>query len=249
MSAVEQAAPEWLKQPLPDGFETSDDWIRIVDFFVLHSPCLYQSNRRHSINDRWGHIPWRSDRTLKWPLNEVVTGNKADFLFSTSLSGIGDAFEKHHLLVDFPYAVSGRQVAVFTKAPHKGNSGLYMSFFYHLRNAIAHARFAVSSAPNAKLEFAFEDGARNKGSFNASARGVIRIESLIAVIDLIEAGQEAMPDVEKEILEAIESGLTTKKKIREELDLTDADWRTYSRVLNDEGKIHCDKQHHWSLVV
>lgn len=247
MPTVGQQIPDWLQQPLPDGFEMSNEWLRIVDFFVLHSPCLYQSNRRHSINDKWGHVPWASDRTLKWPLNQAVAGTKSDFLFKASSQEMDEALRKHHLLDNFPRAASGSQVAVFTKAPNRGNSGIYMSFFYHLRNALAHGRFGVLVAPHGEMEFAFEDGANSKGAFKVKARGIIRVDSLTAIIDLIENGPEAKPDIEKEILAAIESGLTTKKEIRTELELSDSDWRVYSKVLKAEGKITYDEHHHWSV--
>lgn len=47
-------------------------------------------------------------------------------------------------------------------------------------------------------------------------------------------------------LAAISDGINTKRKIKDELGITDKDWFTYSQVLKKEGKIEYSQQK-WSI--
>lgn len=42
------------------------------------------------------------------------------------------------------------------------------------------------------------------------------------------------------------SYINTKRKIKDELGITDKDWFTYNQVLKKEGKIECSR-HKWSI--
>lgn len=79
-----------------------------------------------------------------------------------------------------------------------------------------------------------------------TARGVIRLNSLVSAINTIQKGPGKTVDIEEKILAAISDGINTKRKLKNELGITDEDWRTYSLVLKKEGKIECNKQK-WSI--
>ncbi len=85
-----------------------------------------------------------------------------------------------------------RQLAVFVRIRGDGNDSAWMSFFYHLRNAIAHGRFTVAVNSKGRQIFIFEDvkPTVKEGSQVVSARGVIEIDSLIRIIDIIKRGPE-----------------------------------------------------------
>ena len=123
-----------------------------------------------------------------------------------------------------------------------------MSLFYHIRNALAHGRFAFKTDTLERFVFIFEDGTVTSDGkeFDLTARGVIRLNSLVLAIKTIQKGPGKTVDIEEKILSAISDGINTKRKIKNELGITDEDWRTYSLVLKKEGKIECNKQK-WSI--
>lgn len=96
--------------------------------------------------------------------------------------------------------------------------------------------------------FIIEDGsvASDGGKFDLTARGVIRFNAPVSVIDTIQKGPGKTADIEEKILAAISEGVNTKRKIKDELDITDKDWLTYSQVLKKEGKIEYSRQI-WSI--
>lgn len=136
----------------------------------------------------------------------------------------------------------------FVKVNSKGNTSKYMSLFYHIRNALAHGRFAFKTDTLERFVFIFEDGTvtSDDKKFDLTARGVIRLNSLVLAINTIQKGLGKTVDIEEKILAAISDGVNTKRKIKDELCITDKDWLTYSQVLKKEGIIEFS-QHKWSI--
>ena len=63
-----------------------------------------------------------------------------------------------------------------------------------------------------------------------------RLNSLVLAIDTIQKGPGKTVDIEEIILAAISEGINTKRKIKDELGITDEDWSTYSQVLKKKEK-------------
>ncbi len=245
MNAVTTAIrPRWINGAIPEEVSSSEEWGMVLDFFLIRSPCDYQSFRKRSINSIWGDSPWMIERHLKRQLNLAITGSKqCPVIKVESRSKLPEPLSTHDLLDDF-YRRPDRQIAVVVKAPNQGNSNVYMSFFYHMRNALAHGRFGLLKNETDEYTFAFEDGKQtgNHTSFSLSARGLISLRSLVRIRNVIVEGPDQIPDIETQIIDAIKNGCDTKKDIRKQLGLSDPDWRTYSGVLKKEGKIGVSKQ-------
>lgn len=242
--------PEWLSWPIPDDPAFRKQWNLIIDFFLIHSPCRYQSNRRNDLTVNWGNQLWKVPRYLKRRLNQAVFGrDECRFYASKSKDAMENSVDEYSLDEHF-YQNLERQLAVCVKQTSNGNSSVYMSFFYHLRNALAHARFGIGHDKQGRYVFVFEDiSSCNKPENRiVSARGIVRIDSLIHIIEILNNGPDALPNIEQLILGLIEEGINTKKKICDELNLTESDWRTYINVLKVEGKVRPDKKK-WKLAV
>lgn len=241
--------PEWLDDSLPVGLATDAAWTAVIDFFLVHSPCNFQSNRKTDLQAIWKPGLWASERYLKRYLNVAIWGSNFCDLHKVKKADMGEAAVEFNLLDGFCSDLD-RQVAIFTEAPNKGNSSVYMSFFYHVRNALAHARFAVVKNDGGRRLLLFEDGIARRGndSFELSARGRISLESLSRAVQLLVRGPDEFPDIGQLIIDAISAGFDTKKKIKEELELSEEDWRVYSQVLREEGRIVHSKNH-WSVTM
>lgn len=241
---------KWLDSPLPDMVIAQRGWRLIIQFFILESPCFGLSYRRNKYIKQWEPAPWVGNHSLKVALNQTLFGskNKDNLITVDSKAKLPSAIEKCGLGDDWDQSLDN-QGAAFVRYTSKGNTSKYMSFFYHLRNALAHGRFGLQKDTRGHWVLLFEDGApKNKTQeFELTARGIILLSSLVKAVDMIKKGPAAKPDFEEKILDAIRAGINTKKKIREELDISDKDWRTYSQVLRKEGKISC-KQQIWVCV-
>ena len=248
--ATTRIAQSWIEESYPPELEKTG-WLSIIDFFLLHSPCRYQSNQRYPLEKKWGTSPWLIPRFLKNPLNLAVFGSKdCNFIKVKRKKDLNDKLAALGLAYNFPSQIK-TSVAAFTESTGNGNSSVYMSLFYHLRNALAHARFGFTKNNAGNLVLLFEDGTADykTGDFELSARGAIEIRALQSIITIIENGPDCLPDIENQILAAIENGITTKKRIKDELGIGSDDWNTYSQVLRKEGKISYDqRKKHWSLV-
>lgn len=239
----------WLNEPLPPQILEDSSWMRIVHFFLIESPCPGQSNRKNNDIDKWAPAPWVGTRSLKTSLNQAIFSRRdVDVMLSVGSKKELEGACKKLNLDELFYENVDDQRMVFVKVNSKGNTSKNMSLFYHIRNALAHGRFAFKTDSLERFVFIFEDGtvASDCKKFNLTARGVIRLNSLILAIDTIQKGPGKTVDIEEKILAAISEGVNTRRKIKGELGITDKDWCIYSQVLKKEGKIECSQQK-WSI--
>ena len=248
MSVTKRKRP-WIEENIPQEIAESREWHNILSFFLIHSPCKPQSNKRHAIEDIWGAKPWLSARYLKRQLNLAITGiDQCPLKKAKNSHELDSELSSANIDGQDFYLKPDRQIAVFTEISGNGNSSVYMSFFYHLRNSLAHARFGFTHNSKGEYVLIFEDG-RSKGQdgFEVKARGLIKLESLSNIIETIEAGPSRLPDIESLILGAIENGINTKKKIIQETEIPKEDWAIYSQILRKEKKIISNNKK-WFLV-
>ena len=224
----------WLNEPLPPQILEDSSWMRIVHFFLIESPCPGQSNRKNNDIDKWAPAPWVGTRSLKTSLNQAIFSRRdVDVMLSVGSKKELEGACKKLNLDELFYENVDDQRMVFVKVNSKGNTSKYMSLFYHIRNALAHGRFAFKTDSLERFVFIFEDGtvASDCKKFNLTARGVIRLNSLILAIDTIQKGPGKTVDIEEKILAAISEGVNTRRKIKGELGITGKDWCIYSQVL------------------
>lgn len=239
----------WLNEPLPQQVLEDSNWMRIVHFFLIESPCPGQSNRKNNEIDKWAPAPWVGIRSLKTSLNQAIFSRRdVDVMLAVRSKKELEGICKKLNLDEYFYENVDDQRMAFVKVNSKGNTSKYMSLFYHIRNALAHGRFAFKTDTLERFVFIFEDGTVTSDGkiFDLTARGVIRLNSLVLAINTIQKGPGKTVDIEEKILAAISDGINTKRKIKDELGITDKDWFTYSQVLKKEGKIEYSQQK-WSI--
>lgn len=229
----------WLNEPLPQQVLEDSNWMRIVHFFLIESPCPGQSNRKNNEIDKWAPAPWVGIRSLKTSLNQAIFSRRdVDVMLAVRSKKELEGTCKKLNLDEYFYENVDDQRMAFVKVNSKGNTSKYMSLFYHIRNALAHGRFAFITDTLEHFVFIFEDGTVTSDGkeFDLTARGVIRLNSLVLAINTIQKGPGKTVDIEEKILSAISDGINTKRKIKNELGITDEDWRTYSLVLKKRRK-------------
>ena len=121
-----------------------------------------------------------------------------------------------------------------------------MSFFYHLRNSLAHGRFAILNRTDGKQVFLFEDGQFGKSQevFSLNARGIIELDSLLLIIDTVLHNPPEKIDVEQLIFDTIKGGPKTKQEIIHHLQIDNSCWKKASAKLKKKELIYY-RNHAW----
>ena len=194
MSILISDTSAWIKK-IPSEQLQDADFVRIVNFFVFHSPCKGLSAMGVSLAEYGWSNPWKSPFYLNKQLRQAATNY--ELLFSAqnrtskkNQSAVENkeakkdmmemALEKSGLKDHFPHSFE-KEVICFRN--NKNNQ--FISAFYHIRNALAHGRFCIQNV-NGEDFFAFEDVGKNK----VSARMILRKSTLLQWIELIEGGEK-----------------------------------------------------------
>lgn len=175
--------PDWLNWLAPEEFN-DNDLFRIVIFFVFHSPCPKTSAMGKSLKEYGWNTPWQKPYWLNKQLKQASTN--VNLLFSSnSYDNLEIALTKASLLNDFPSALEKERICIYD-----GQHNQFMSVFYHIRNSLAHGRMNMIHK-NGECVFVFEDVVSNSKSEQAklSARMILKKQTLLSWIDIIEAGE------------------------------------------------------------
>ena len=155
MSILISDTSAWIKK-IPSEQLQDADFVRIVNFFVFHSPCKGLSAMGVSLAEYGWSNPWKSPFYLNKQLRQAATNY--ELLFSAqnrttkkNQSAVENkeakkdmmemALEKSGLKDHFPHSFE-KEVICFRN--NKNNQ--FISAFYHIRNALAHGRFCIVSS-------------------------------------------------------------------------------------------------------
>lgn len=173
---VDEIPPWMIDTPIE---EYDEDFIKIIDFFQFHAPVPGQSARCKTLTEYGWTNPWKKPYWLNKQLRQM--SSNYDLLFTAkSLGYMEENLEK----ADFPSDLGRERICV---ADNKKNQ--FMSVFYHIRDAFAHGRFYITDYEEHKI-FVMEDVSPGSGQKTVSARMIIRKDTLLAWIDLIENGEK-----------------------------------------------------------
>lgn len=172
---------QWLHTIAGKDFY-DDSFYRIIDFFVLHSPCKVSSYSPRTLEYLGWVNPWQSSR-FRNAYDEILGVEEATSFFHHEA--------KKHMLEMWNaigrenfFEVDGNEFAVII---HAGEGNPRMDILHHIRNSFAHGRFAVVRDHNEYFIF-MEDVttiSRLPGLY-VTARMCFKKSSLISLIDFFE---------------------------------------------------------------
>lgn len=175
------AIPTWMIDTSVEEYDK--DFIKIIDFFQFHSPVPGQSARCKTLAEYGWIDPWKKPYWLNKQLRQM--SSNYDLLFTAKSGGeMEENLERADLIDAFPNDLGRERICV---ADNKNNQ--FMSVFYHIRDAFAHGRFYITEFENHKT-FVMEDVTPGLGKKPVSARMIIRKDTLLAWISLIENGEK-----------------------------------------------------------
>ncbi|MGN0562398.1 MAG: hypothetical protein ACI4K6_06285 [Candidatus Fimenecus sp.] len=179
---VTQQNADWLEWIADEKFNDAD-LFRIVKFFVFHSPCPNLSARGKSLHEYGWNNPWKNPYWLNKQLCQVSSSQKLVFS-SKTVKDIDSVLAEADLLHNFPHNFERERICIYDN-----KSNQFMSIFYHIRNALAHGRLNMKDIHGSCI-FVFEDVKKRGNELFVTARMIIKKETLLKWIDIIEQGEK-----------------------------------------------------------
>lgn len=177
--------PKWISNA-KDNLEEKlkdDDFRRILDFFVIFTPCKELSARAKPLKEKYG---WKSKRELKRLTtalrNSLPKGNI--FKFSNKWIKMKAVLAEADLIDNFPSNIKDERCGFYQKSKQNQANCI----FYHLRNCLAHGRFCIREK-DGDWTFIFEDVEKNS---KVSARMILKKSTLLRWIEIIEGGEASL---------------------------------------------------------
>jgi len=197
--------PPWLKRAR-DKKCFDEDYNRIIDFYLIHSPCEGISYLPNTLESLGWKKPWNSSRFRA--LFDDIAGFEKDknWWYDYSIKEFQIAWDESKF-TDF-ISVK-KEFAVISK--YKGNNPR-MDLLHHIRNSLAHGRFVFKKI-GGEYYIYFEDVCKRKKSNKivVSARMCLKKSTLIAWIDLFEHKSQKAEKLWKDLKEK-EKAKSTKKE-------------------------------------
>ncbi|MBE7081239.1 MAG: hypothetical protein E7372_01615 [Clostridiales bacterium] len=174
--------PLWLGKLNIEAFEDKQ-FLRIITFFVFHSPVDNLSARQICLSEYGWNTPWRKPYYLNKQLKQAASNY--ELLFSSAtFKKMDEALTKADLISSFPSNIAKERICIYDC---KNNQ--FMSVFFHIRNAFAHGRFDFRTL-NDEEYYILEDVQKDKGDLKVSARMILKKRTLLNWIDIFERGEK-----------------------------------------------------------
>lgn len=267
-------APNWVGDKL--GMHFSDNFQRIVEFYVFSTPCTLVSSSVTGMNNSrrtWGDKPWNNTKLKHYLLRAAELKEGDNYIKAT-----GDKKRKSDNAIITPsnmqerikscglnghfHAKRDKNRIVFIA---NGKSAEFSDVFYYIRCALAHGRFHIYEGddPIYVLEAAEKHKVEKEIRALVKARMVLKESTLLEWARIIDAGvtglealkHEEEKDVREQIIELIRSHpCVSKDNICDRLNATYStvlykkDIKAIIDALKNEGIIeYSPKQHYWIL--
>ncbi len=174
--------PGWAAKENRIQVEDIDDELtRIFIFYVLESPCCEVSCKGIELKKYgWDKRLWK-DNKLKDRLFSVaglVRGTS--FVVAKKCNDMKRCCEQVNLKSDFNRLRYKERVVIY-----KGNDNEFISICRHIRNSLAHGRFAIYKDNHHGDIFVMEDGVKKDGKIEVRARMILKKSTLITWINIL----------------------------------------------------------------
>lgn len=196
---IVSANADWLNTYIGKGFY-DNDFYRIIEFYVLHSPCKVSSYTPISFEKLGWKNPWNSSR-FRHEFDIVPNFRKDEnYRYHESINHFKGMWEDANWGEFFNIEKS--EFAVFI---HAGESNPRMDLLHHIRNSFAHGRFSVKK-DSGEYYIYLEDvtTVRSVTGLVVNSRICLKKSTLISWLDTFEKKSEAGRRLESIYLESVD---------------------------------------------
>ena len=175
---IVNAMDDWLQRPIEEAF-ADNDFMKIILFYVLHSPCKKGSYSRIDLENYGWKNPWYYD-DFKSQANKVGGFTDANWHYKEAQKDFKEYWESLDYQNNF-YDLERDEFVVFS---HVGESNPFMDLLHHIRNSFAHGRFTAKKIKRQKDYYIYmEDVSPENGFYKVNARMILKKSTLLALID------------------------------------------------------------------
>ena len=176
---------------LEDQYELSEyEYNKLYKFFVTYSMCENQSDKKRTLAD-YGWASTVKYSEIKKELKEKINFNIENFVFRDE-GGLKDVCTENNLIINKVALDSERGVIGKTAGQNK-----LLKLFHRIRNVFSHGRFVMRLSGKDRYVI-MED----KDSHNVTARIVIKLDTLIGIIDTIDINHLTGERIDTDVLVA-----------------------------------------------
>ena len=186
VSTHDEIPPKWIRNA-KDNLEEKlkdDDFRKILDFFVIFTPCKGASARAKPLKEKYR---WEDTYGLKKSMR-LAPSKQSIFLFAESGKEMKAILVEADLVDNFPSNLEYERGCFY-----QGSKKQLDSVFSHIRNCFAHGRFSIKEK-DGDWTFIFEDVGNGRGvpKGTPSARMILKKSTLLRWIEIIEGGEESL---------------------------------------------------------
>ena len=174
---IVDACAKWLQRKIPDAF-CDKELMRIILFYVLHSPGQKGSYSRVNLEQYGWKNPWHKDKFKKL-IDSKAHFSEETYQFVEAQKDFKELWELTGMQDNF-YDLAGKEFAFFAYA---GESNPHLDMLHHIRNALAHGRFTARKY-NKEYYIFMEDVKEMHEQLAVNARIVLRKKTLVDWIDI-----------------------------------------------------------------
>lgn len=220
---IEAFNPGWVRNK--KGMQFSNNFKRIIEFYLFSTPCDLVSSSSHGMSGRdWGTKPWSNTKLRAYLLQigefEVGSNYFKANKGSKKAGKQSDMTEKiASCQLNGTFHTKRKNGIVFLSS---GQHSEFIDIFYYIRCALAHGRFIICNAddPVYILEAAKKHKTGNEIRSLVTARMIINESTLIKWADIIDAGltllqqfkQTEEQQIKEEIIDLIFDDLHLSKE-------------------------------------
>lgn len=175
------AMENWLQRQIPTAFADTD-FLKIILFFVLYSPCKKGSYSRIDLEEYGWKNPWHYE-DFKTSLNQIAGFNENNWHYKEAQKDFKKFWETLGYQENF-YDLENGEFVAFSNV---GESNPFMNLLHHIRNSLAHGRFTAKKIPRRNDYYIYmEDVKPVDGFYRVNARLILKKSTLLEWIDFFQ---------------------------------------------------------------
>ena len=237
-----------------DEIELSDDFIKIIKFFVWSTPCNKTSSSEKKMSTHgWNSNVWKDGKLKDYLITSAELQQNVNYAIARRLDDMSRLESNIHINGTFQKRRDSNRVIMY----NSGKENDILQLFYYIRCALAHGRFQIYNDDNV-ITYVMEAAVKHRSDYILKARMILNEKTLVDWVDTIISGPDDLArriqevkgtnaDFIKQII--ITNPGLSRPKICKRLNICITEAQRLFNQLRDDGMIKYDaKTHSWNVV-
>ena len=236
-----------------DKVDLSDDFIKIMKFFVWTTPCNGTSSSEKKMSTRgWNSNVWKDGKLKDYIVTSADLQQNVNYAIARKLDDMSKLTSNIQINNNQKFREHNRVIMY-----NNGKENDIMQLFYYIRCALAHGRFHIYNDEN-DITYVMEAIGKYRSDYILKARIILKEKTLVDWVDTIISGPNDFTrriqelkgtnsDLIKQFI--IDKPGLSRDKICKSLNIRITEARRIFNQLRDDGIIMYDsKTRSWYVV-